>query len=192
MLKTLNNLIKAYVGETLARNKYTLFSKIAKKEGFEYISKIFLITAENELEHAKWFLKMAESLNKDKIDININLSFSLKTKNTLEALKEAIEGEKFEYTNLYPKFAQIAREEGFEEIAKRIDAIAFAENHHKERFEKLYDLLKENKFFKRDKKIKWVCLKCGYVHESEEAPQVCPSCSHPQGYFAPSDLNIVY
>ncbi len=191
-MKTIKNLIKAFIGESIARNKYTIFAKIAKSEGYEYISKIFLITAENELEHAKWFMKMAESIAQEKIELNLNLTFDIKAKTTLEALKEAADGENYEYSSLYPEFAKVAKEEGFENIAKRIEAIALAELHHEERYKKLLNLLQTGSFFKRDKKIRWICLKCGYIHEGYEAPKICPSCSHPQGYFAPDDLNIVY
>ena len=134
---------------------------------------------------------MAESIAQEEIKVDLNLTFNVKAKNTLEALKEASEGENYEYTSLYPEFAKIAREEGFEDIAKRIEAIALAEFHHEERYKKLLNLLQNGNFFKRDKKIRWICLKCGYVHEGYEPPKACPSCNHPQRYFAPKDLNMV-
>jgi len=183
--KTLENLTKAYVGESLARNRYTCFAKIAKQEGYEKISEIFLLTAENEREHAKWLYYLANEL-KEKYNLedgvlNIEVEVPIVLGNTAENLKSAIEGENFENTEMYPEYAKIAEEEGFKDIAERLRAIAVAEKHHEERFKKLLEAL--DNFYKKDESVEWVCMKCGYVYENNEPPKECPSCSHPTKYF---------
>jgi len=187
MNETITNLTKAFIGESQARNRYTFYAKIAKKEGFEQISEIFLITAENEREHAKWLLRLINDLKK-KIDgeneeINVEATAPTTLGSTAENLKAAIAGENYENTKMYPEFAETAEKEGFLEIAKRLRAIAVAEKHHEERFKKLLIEIENNSIFKKEKKIYWVCRKCGYIHEGEEPPEACPSCSHPKSYF---------
>ena len=187
MNETIINLTKAFIGESQARNRYTFYAKIAKKEGFEQISEIFLITAENEREHAKWLLRLINDLKK-KIDgeneeINVEATALTTLGSTAENLKAAIAGENYENTKMYPEFAETAEKEGFLEIAKRLRAIAVAEKHHEERFKKLLTEIENNTIFKKEKKIYWVCRKCGYIHEGEEPPEACPSCSHPKSYF---------
>jgi len=187
MKNTIQNLAKAFVGESQARNRYTFYAKIAKKEGFEQIAEIFLLTAENEREHAKWLFRLINELksksgeNPDEIKIEAGVPTILG--DTAENLKAAIAGENFEQTQMYPEFANIAEEEGLTEIAVRLRAIAVAEKHHEERFRELLEEVEENSVFKKDKKVYWVCRKCGYLHEGEEAPEKCPSCNHPQSYF---------
>ena len=182
-MKTIENLVKAFIGESQARNRYTMYAKIAKKEGFEQIAEIFEITAENEREHAKWLFKMIQDLKGDVNEISVQVIAPLVIGNTAENLKAAIEGENYEYTNMYPEFAKVAEEEGFPEIATRLRAIAKAEKHHEERFRKLLELVESGKFFERDEEIEWVCRKCGYVHKGKTPPERCPSCSHEKNYF---------
>ena len=184
-METLKNLAKAFVGESQARNRYTFYAKIAKNEGFEQIAEIFLITAENEREHAKWLFRLMNELKeKEGVDsLEIPASVPIVLGNTQENLMAAINGENYEHTEMYPEFADIAEKEGFPEIAKRLRAIAVAEKHHEERFKKLLDGLKNQTVFKKKEKVYWVCRKCGYVHEGEEPPEKCPSCDHPRNYF---------
>jgi rubrerythrin len=187
MKNTIENLVKAFIGESQARNRYTFYSKIAKEEGFEQISDIFLRTAENEREHAKWLfrlineLKMKSNENLDEIEVVTKAPTILG--NTAENLKAAIAGEHYENSEMYPEFADVAESEGFPAIAKRLMAIASAEKHHEDRFKKLLTEVLNNTTFKKDKKVFWVCRKCGYVHEGEEPPEECPSCDHPKNYF---------
>jgi len=187
IMETVKNLAKAFIGESQARNRYTFYAKIAKKEGFEQIAEIFLVTAENEREHAKWLFRLINELKKkndenfDKIRVEADVPTILG--NTRENLKSAIAGENYEHTKMYPEFANIAEKEGFPEIAKRLRAIAVAEKHHEERYKKLLKELENNTLFKKDKKVYWVCRKCGYIHEGTEPPEECPSCGHPKSYF---------
>jgi len=184
---TIENLTKAFIGESQARNRYTFYSKIAKNEEFEQISELFLVTAENEREHAKWLFRLINELkqqsdeNLDEITVEAAAPTTLGT--TVENLKGAIAGENYEYTQMYPEFANVAEQEGLPEIAKRLRAIALAEHHHEDRYTKLLNAIEGNTLFKKDTKVQWVCMKCGYVHEGEEPPEECPSCDHPKKYF---------
>lgn len=188
MKKTLENLSKAFIGECQARNRYTFYAKIAKKEGFEQISEIFLLTADNEREHAKWLFRLINKLKK-KEEIKVEASVPTTLGNTKENLKAAIEGESYEYEKMYPEFADIAEKEGYSKIAKRLRAIALAEKHHKERYKKLLKEIENKTIFKKKKKVYWVCRKCGYIHEGKEPPKKCPSCDHPKSYFETSFTN---
>ncbi|OQX21321.1 MAG: rubrerythrin family protein [Candidatus Altiarchaeales archaeon A3] len=187
MENTIKNLSAAFAGESQARNRYTIYSKIARKEGFEQISEIFLITAENEKEHAGWLFKMINELKKksdknlDVIKVEADVPTTLG--NTIENLKAAIAGENFEHTRMYPEFADIAEKEGFLEIAKRIRAIAVAEKHHEERFKKILKEMELGTIFKKENKIWWVCRECGYVHFGTEPPEKCPSCDHEKSFY---------
>jgi rubrerythrin len=187
MKNTIQNLAKAFIGESQARNRYTFYAKIAKKEGFEQIAGIFLLTAENEREHASQLFKLINKLKKESNEsleeIKVEADMPTTFDSTVENLKAAIAGENFEQTKMYPEFAEIAKQEGPAEIAERLRAIAIAEKHHEERFKKLLKEVEENTVFKKEKKVYWVCRKCGYVHEGIEAPEKCPSCDHPQSYF---------
>ncbi len=187
MKKTIENLTKAFIGESQARNRYSFYAKIAKKEGFEQISEIFLLTAENEKEHAKWLYRLINQLvekSRENIsEIKVEASAPLALGDTVKNLKSAIAGESYEQTTMYPDFARIAEEEGLPEIAQRLKAVAVAEKHHQERFQKLLDNLENNSLFKKKEKVYWVCRKCGYIHEGEEVPEACPSCGHPKAYF---------
>ncbi len=186
MRKTVENLAKAFVGESQARNRYTFYAKIAKKEGFEQIAEIFLLTAENEREHAKWLFRLINELKKkldEDFEISIETNVPTTLADTVKNLKAAIAGENYEHTKIYPEFADIAEKEGLPEIARRLRAIAIAEKHHEERFRNLLKQVEGKTVFKKEKKVYWVCRKCGYVHEGEEPPEECPSCSHPKNYF---------
>jgi rubrerythrin len=187
MEKTIENLAKAFIGESQARNRYTFYAKIAKEEGFEQISDIFLVTAENEREHAKWLFRMINELKKqsrENLDeIKVEAGAPTILGDTAENLKAAIAGEHYENTEMYPEFADVAEKDGFPDVAKRLRAIAVAEEHHEERYKKLLTEVEGNTTFKKEKKVYWVCRKCGYVHEGEEPPEECPSCDHPKNYF---------
>jgi rubrerythrin len=187
MERTIENLAKAFVGESQARNRYTFYAKIAKKEGFEQIAGIFLATAENEREHASWLFKLINELKEksseklDNVKVEVTVPITLGT--TRENLKAAIAGENYEHTSMYPEFAKAAEEEGFPEIAKRLRAIAIAEKHHEERYRKLLKEVEEGTVFKKEKEVWWVCRECGYVHYGKEPPEKCPSCSHPRSFY---------
>jgi len=187
MSETLENLAKAYVGESQARNRYTFYAKIAKKEGFEQIAAIFEETATQESEHAKWLFRyinqLLEKEGKKFEDLNIETSVPTTLGNTKENLEAAIKGETYEFTEMYPSFADVAEKEGYSEISNRLRSIAKSESHHAKRYGKLLTAVKNNTVFKKDHKVYWICRKCGYIHEGESAPEVCPSCGHPQAYF---------
>ena len=185
MKKTIENLAKAFIGESQARNRYTIYSKIAKKEGYEQLAEIFLNTAENEREHAKWAMKMINELKVDGKPEEIIVTADAPTTmgNTIENLKATIAGENYEHTKMYPEFANIAEEERLKDIADRLRAIGHVEEHHEERFTKILKEIENNTVWKKDKEVKWVCRKCGYIHVGMEPPEKCPSCDHPTKYF---------
>jgi len=177
--ETEKNLLKAFAGEAQARNRYTFFASKAKKEGLVQIADIFLETASQEKEHGERFFKFLEGG-----DVEITESYPAGIiGSTLENLKAAAAGEAFEWSNLYPEFAKVARDEGFPQIAAAFEAISVAEKQHEKRFNDLATNLEEGKVFKRNGKVVWRCRNCGYLHEAEEAPSVCPACLHPQAYF---------
>jgi len=177
--ETEKNLLKAFAGESQARNRYTYFASVAKKAGFEQISAIFLETAENEREHAKVFFKY---LNGGEVQITAGYPAG-KIGTTEENLLAAADGEKAEWGSIYPNFEKIAKKEGFDEIATSFKEIAEVEEKHEKRYRKLLANVKDGKVFKRDKVVRWKCRNCGYVHEGEEAPKLCPACKHPQAYY---------
>lgn len=177
--ETEKNLLKAFAGEAQARNRYTYFSGVAKKEGLVQIADIFEETANQEKEHAKRFWKFLEGGN---VEITATYPAGVSS-NTLDNLKAAAEGENEEWSDLYPAFAKIAREEGFPEIAKAFEMISIAEKQHEKRYRDLYNNLMEGKVFKRNEKVVWRCRNCGYLHEGTEAPELCPACLHPQAHF---------
>ena len=185
MKQTIKNLIAAYVGECQARARYEYYGKIAMKEGYRKISEIFTQTATQEKSHAKRFFNHIQDLKKEnpELEIKIEMEPELKLGDTITNLEAAVFGENHEETELYPKFAQIAKEEGLDEIANRFEAIAIAERHHKERFEKLLNEVKNNSFFKKEEKVYWACLECGYIHEGTNPPEKCPSCDHGSMHF---------
>lgn len=168
MTKTEQNLKAAFAGESQARNKYDYFAKVARKEGFHYLAKIFEETAINEHQHAKDEFKMLKGIG-----------------STEANLKEAVAGEHYEVTSMYPQFAKEADEEGNKEAANLFRQIAKVEGHHEARYKKILELVKSGKVYKRDKPIRWKCSKCGYIHEGTEPPEKCPSCKHEKEYYEP-------
>ena len=166
--KTEANLMAAFAGESQARNKYTYYASKAKKEGYEQIAALFLETANNEKEHAKiWF----------------KLLHGGEMPDTMANLKDAADGENYEWTDMYAKMAREAREEGFEELAEKFEGVARVEAAHEARYKKLLESYKADKTFKGDAPLGWKCRNCGYIHMADEAPEVCPVCAHPRAYF---------
>lgn len=177
--KTEKNLLASFAGESQARNRYTYFASVAKKAGFEQIAAIFLETAYNEKEHAERFFKFLEGG-----DVEITASYPAGViEDTAANLEASAAGENMEWTEIYKEAEEIAREEGFGEIASLFKEIAEVEEQHEIRYRKLLKNLKEGKVFKKDSVVKWKCRNCGYVHEGKEAPKECPACAHPQGYY---------
>lgn len=195
MKNTIKNLTKAFIGESQARNRYAFYSKIAEKEGFEQIAEIFLITAENEKEHASWLFKLINELkksvlsgvegkNKENLDeIKVEAIAPTILGATADNLKAAIAGENYEYAKMYPEFADVAEKDGFPEIAKRLRAIAIAEKHHEERYKNLLKKVEAGTVFKKEKEVSWVCRECGYIHFGTEPPEKCPSCDHERSFY---------
>jgi rubrerythrin len=177
--KTEKNLLKSFAGESQARNRYTFFASVAKKEGYEQISEIFTETAGNEKEHAELFFKYLKGG-----DVEITVAYPAGViGTTAENLKAAAEGEKMEWGTLYPDFANVADKEGFPEIANTFRMVAKVEEKHERRYLKLLANVKQSKVFKKDKVIMWKCRNCGYVYEGSEAPEKCPVCDHARSYF---------
>ncbi len=168
MSKTEENLKAAFAGESQARNKYTYFAKVARKEGYHYIAKIFEETAMNEMQHAKDEFKLLNGISDTKAN-----------------LKAAIQGEHYENTQMYPQMQKDAEEEGNGKAAKLFSEVSKVEEKHEKRFQKLLDMVEDGTVYKRDTPINWKCSKCGYVHTSTEPPEECPSCKHPKEYFEP-------
>ena len=173
MSKTEENLQAAFAGESQARNKYTYWAKVAKKEGYHYISKIFEETAMNEMRHANDEFKLLKGIG-----------------STLENLQAAYDGEDYETTEMYPTFAKEAEDEGNMEAAILFRQIAKVEAHHRDRYKKLMEMVKNGTVFKRDKPIKWKCGVCGYVHEGTEPPAKCPCCQHPKEHYEPANMEF--
>jgi len=177
--QTEKNLLKAFAGESQARNRYTFFASVAKKEGYEQISAIFLETAENEKEHAKIFFKLLEGGT-----VEMTAMYPAgKIGTTSENLLAAADGEKEEWGKIYRDFEKTAVKEGFQAAAKAFGEIAEVEKGHEKRFRKLLDNVKKGKVFRKDKPVYWICRNCGHIHEGREAPAICPACSHPQAFF---------
>ena len=177
--QTEKNLLTAFAGESQARNRYTYFASQAKKDGYEQIRAIFEETANQEKEHAKRLFKFLEGG-----EAEVAASFPAGVIGpTSDNLKAAAAGENHETTEMYPGFAKIADEEGFEEIATVFRSIAVAEARHRDRYLALDDNITEGKVFKREKPVRWICRNCGYVHEGPQAPDVCPACAHPQAHY---------
>lgn len=180
--KTAENLLKAFAGESQARNRYTYYASKAKQEGFVQISNLFLETADNEKEHAKRFFSfLCETYQGEAVMIQADYPVGLG--GTLENLGYAADGEHEEWTQLYPTFADIAEKEGFKEVATCFRNIAAVEVKHEERYRKLYDNLKNNEVFEKEEEVEWKCANCGYIHMGKKAPDVCPACLHEQAYF---------
>lgn len=177
--KTEQNLLKAFAGESQARNRYTYFASAARKEGFEQIANILIETAENEKEHAKVFFKHLEGG-----DVEITATYPAGAiKDTKSNLEAAAAGENMEWTILYQDFSQTAKDEGFPEVARSFEQIAKVEKFHESRYRKLINNIANQEVFKKKNSVKWHCINCGYVIESAEAPRECPACKHPQAHF---------
>jgi rubrerythrin len=177
--KTEKNLLAAFAGESQARNRYTFFASIAKKEGYEQIGGIFEETLGNEKEHAELFFK---HLKGGMAEITASYPAGV-IGSTVDNLKAAAAGEKMEWGTLYPNFADVAQQEGFPEVAATFRMIAKVEAYHERRYKKLVESLEQGKVFKKEQPIKWKCRNCGFVFEGTEAPDKCPVCAHPKAYF---------
>jgi rubrerythrin len=164
--KTEKNLWESFAGESQARNKYTYWASVAKKEGYEQIAAIFLDTADNEKEHAKRAFKFLNGIG-----------------TTTENLEAAANGENYEWTDMYKRMEKEAREEGFEEIADFFHEVAEVEEEHEKRYRALLENIKNDRVFKRDEEVKWHCRNCGYIHTGKEAPEECPACAHPKAFY---------
>jgi len=177
--QTEKNILTAFAGESQARNRYSYFASQAKKDGYVQISDIFEETANQEKEHAKRLFKLLKGG-----ELEISASFPAGViGTTLDNLKEAAGGENYEWTEMYPGFAKTARDEGFEAIAKIFDSIAVAEKQHEKRYLDLAGNIEAGRVFKREKKVVWRCRNCGYLHEGNEAPELCPACDHEKAHF---------
>jgi rubrerythrin len=177
--QTEQNLLKAFAGESQARNRYTFFASIAKREGYEQIAAIFLETAANEKEHAEVFFKHLKGG-----DLEITAAYPAgKIGNTAENLLAAAEGEKMEWGTLYPDFQRIAEEEGFSDVAESFEEIGEVEEQHEKRYRRLLENVNNGTVFNRANVVQWKCRNCGYVHTGKEAPVTCPACKHPQSYY---------
>ncbi len=177
--RTEHNLLAAFAGESQARNRYTYFASVARKEGYRQIEALFIETAENEREHAKRFFKFLEG---GALEITATYPAGI-IGSTTDHLKAAADGENEEWTILYPAAADVADEEGFPEVAQAFRAIAKVEAKHEARYRKLLANIESGKVFKKDNSVAWKCANCGYVHEGDEAPGMCPACVHPQEHF---------
>jgi rubrerythrin len=186
MNQTIQNLTKAFIGESQARNRYSFYAKVAMKEGYEQIAEIFTVTAENERIHAKRLFETINKLKKNDQEIDtITIETEAPTAygTTIDNLKAAIAGEHHEHSSMYPEFAEIAQNEGYPEIAARLRAIAIAEEHHEERYKKLLKEVEAGTVFKKKKETWWVCRECGYMHFGKEPPVKCPACDHPTAFY---------
>jgi rubrerythrin len=173
MSKTEENLKTAFAGESMARNKYTIFAKIAKKEGYHYIAKLFEETANDERRHAKDVFALLNGIG-----------------DTIANLKEAIEGEHYEVTEMYPDFAREAKEEGNKEAAILFNTIAKVEEHHRDRYKRILEMILNGTVYKREEPIKWKCAVCGYISTGNEPPRECPCCKHAREYFEPANMDV--
>jgi rubrerythrin len=178
-VETPKNILRAIAGESMARNKYTYFASKAKKDGFEQIAAIFTETADNEKEHAKRLMKLLKGGETSTLE---NYDFPT-VEDTATNLGHAADGENYEWTKMYPEFAKVAREEGFEEAADVFEEIAKVEEVHEKRYLKLKANVENSQVFKKSEKKIWICRNCGYHFEGEEAPGLCPACAHPQSYY---------
>ncbi len=183
--KTLENLMKAFAGESQARNRYTFYASVAKKEGFEQISALFRETADNEKEHAEVFFKhIIEGMTGElPVMVHVDADYPVDLRGTRENLKAAAAGENEEWTELYPTFADVAEKEGFRTVAESFRQIAKVEERHETRYLKLLENVETEKVFKREEKVLWKCGNCGYILEAKEAPEQCPACKHSKAYF---------
>jgi len=187
MESTLDGLLKAFVGESQARNRYTFYASTAKKEGYEQVAEIFAMTADNEREHANWFFKMIKEVGEkqgaDLSKLTTNTDVPLVRGTTMENLEAAIAGETHEFSSMYPQIADMALKDGFAQVAARVKSIAEAEKHHADRYTKLLENFKNDTVFKREEAVFWMCRECGYLHFGKAAPEACPSCGHAKAFY---------
>lgn len=187
MKKTIENMTKAFIGESQARNRYTFYASTARKEGYEQIAEIFTITADNEHEHAEWFFKMLKQVltqTGEKLDpVIVEAEMPTTWGRTADNLKAAIAGERMEHSSLYPEFARVAEMEGYPDIARRIRSISQSEKHHEDRYAKLLREIEAGTLFKKPEPVYWVCRKCGFLHHGMAPPEKCPSCDHDKSYY---------
>jgi len=183
--KTAENLLKAFAGESQARNRYTYYASVADKEGFKQIRNLFIETADNEKEHAKMFYKALLEGLKDELPtmVEITATYPVAQGNTYDNLKAAAAGENEEWSEIYPAFAKIAKEEGFPDIAFTFKMIASVEKKHETRYLKLADNVLNGKVFSKDTEVLWKCYNCGYISNGAGAPELCPACKHPKAHF---------
>jgi rubrerythrin len=179
--ETEKNLLKAFAGESQARNRYTYFSSVARKEGYEQISAIFQETADNEKEHAKIFFEYLNEINEL---VEITASYPAgKISTTKDNLLASADGEREEWSAVYPKFSEIAKKEGFNAITESFKQIGEVEEAHEKRYRKLLENIKNKQVFQRNESMKWKCRNCGYIHEGKSAPKKCPACKHPEAFY---------
>ena len=187
MEETMKNLHKAFIGESQARNRYTMWAKQASTDGFDQLSSIFLETAEQEREHAQQLSKMINQIfekgDKKQSPISVEAEGAAMFGSTVSNLKNAIAGEHYETTQMYPAFAKKAEEEGLKDVAVRLRAIGVAEAHHEERYSKFLKVIQDKSIFKKDSPRTWVCRKCGYSHTGVSPPGKCPACNHETGFY---------
>ncbi len=182
-METPKNILRAIAGESMARNKYTYFASKAKKDGFEQIAAIFEETADNEKEHAKRLMKLLHEFRGEEVKSTLEGYDFPTVEDTQNNLLHAASGENFEYTKMYPEFATIAKKEGFDEIARVFVEIGEVEKWHEKRYLQLLKNIEEDRVFEKDQEVLWKCRNCGYVHNGNEAPKICPACAHPVGYY---------
>lgn len=181
--ETARSLMKAFAGESQARNRYMIYAEKAHQEGLHQIAQIFTITASNEDAHAKQFFQAMNEYGLNQRTVDIAADFPVAINNTMTNLESAAQGEHEEHAKLYPEYAQIAGQEGFPGIAKLFSDIASIEKNHEERFRAFYELVRDNELLKKDVEITWICDVCGYVYTGTEPPKICPVCKNPQGYY---------
>ncbi len=191
MKQTFLNLGAAFVGESMARNRYTMYNKVARTEGFEQIAGIFAETADQERVHARVLFELLQDIKAENGGelMLANAEVPLVLGKTAENLQAAIDGEHYETTTMYPGFADVADKEGYKAIAARLRSIAVAEAHHEERYSKLLKEVQAQSVFKKDHNVIWICRECGYVHEGTEPPAKCPACQHPSSFYQVKDEN---
>ncbi len=185
-METPKNLLKAYIGESVAMSRYVIYSQIAKDERFVFVAKVFLETAENEKSHAEIFAKFLKRMKVEPVEVEIKAPITFG--DTAQNLASAVDGERHEADELYPKLAEIAEEEGFEDVAKKLRTLAEVERRHEEKFGRLLEEVEGGTMFRRDEEIDWVCLVCGYVHHGNAPPEVCPNCGAKFYNFVARDL----
>lgn len=185
MNKTQENLLKAFAGESMARNKYTEYAAKAREEGYQGIARIFEETADNERVHAE----REREFIKEEVKTNTDLEIFGPVASTLENLKDAMVGENYETSEMYPGFEKVAREEGEDEIATVFKEIGEVEEKHRDRYQDLIAKVETGKVFELDEEIEWKCLNCGYIHKGTSAPEKCPACGKPQAWYEPRGIN---